>query len=409
MNEIANMNVQYVETSKLRPNKENIFDPIVGVEYDDFKTSIRLRGVVEPLMVVRQDGFYVVHCGHNRLRAAQELGILELPCQLVNSDVAEETATETEICRRHMTSEKRSEMLKLKADQQNLRQQKMLEEKLHPEFLRLHNEGVLPNLRHIMQLTLEEQGDLLKALAVEVEVEVIKTKEVPVPVAVVGETSGDSTEELKLALKENKELSGELNKIKERKNELETDLAAKVVEQNKIKAAAAELVKTYNKERAELEAALEAAKTNANEAVMAELKAELAEKQKSFVDMTHIVAERQEQIDELQGDILKLKDQVTSKEIAAKASTMARMDIQKQLEKERERFSSPALLQRRLDTVVAELDTLLDNVIHYPWDAATLAATEKTGAVIEGKIAKIIAKIRETVQGDTVVQLKMVK
>lgn len=70
-----------LKTEKLKPHPQNTFyfDDIEGVKWNEFKESIRINGVIEPL-IVAQD--YIIVSGHQRLRAAGELELLELPCEI---------------------------------------------------------------------------------------------------------------------------------------------------------------------------------------------------------------------------------------------------------------------------------------------------------------------------------------
>lgn len=66
---------------KKHPRNEEFFDDIYGQRWDDFKESVRRRGIVEPI-VVTQD--LMVVSGHQRVRACEEMGILEIPCRITH-------------------------------------------------------------------------------------------------------------------------------------------------------------------------------------------------------------------------------------------------------------------------------------------------------------------------------------
>jgi len=73
------MDVVMIETTKLRPHPKNeeLYSTTTGEEWDAFVASVRSEGVLQPLVVTPD---YRVVSGHRRHRAAQELGISELPC-----------------------------------------------------------------------------------------------------------------------------------------------------------------------------------------------------------------------------------------------------------------------------------------------------------------------------------------
>ena len=72
-----------VATRRLRPHEENT--KIYGVKdsVDDLVKSIRAFGILDPLIITR-DGKVI--SGHRRLRAAEELGILEVPVRVFESE-----------------------------------------------------------------------------------------------------------------------------------------------------------------------------------------------------------------------------------------------------------------------------------------------------------------------------------
>lgn len=105
-------------------------------------------------------------------------------------------------------------------------------------------------------------------------------------------------------------------------------------ELEKSRDAAAKLVKHYEKEKKKLCEELEAAKANADEAVKADLQKELEESQQNLVEMSKAGKEKDKKNDKLKEDIAKLKDQVMAREGDAKATIMARMDMEIAIKKE---------------------------------------------------------------------------
>ena len=73
--------MQMIEVSKLKPHPRNkeFFDDITGDKWEDFKKSIIRRGIVEPVVVTAD---LTIVSGHQRWRAAKELHILEIPCNI---------------------------------------------------------------------------------------------------------------------------------------------------------------------------------------------------------------------------------------------------------------------------------------------------------------------------------------
>jgi ParB family chromosome partitioning protein len=68
-----------VELLKAHPRNKEFFDDIEGDKWQDFVESIKTSGIIQPLVVTDD---YVVISGHQRLKAAKELGLTEVPCEV---------------------------------------------------------------------------------------------------------------------------------------------------------------------------------------------------------------------------------------------------------------------------------------------------------------------------------------
>lgn len=68
-----------IEQLTKHPRNEEFFDDISGSRWEDFKESIIRRGVVEPIVVTQE---LLVVSGHQRVRACEEMGILDIPCRI---------------------------------------------------------------------------------------------------------------------------------------------------------------------------------------------------------------------------------------------------------------------------------------------------------------------------------------
>ncbi|WP_243700556.1 ParB/RepB/Spo0J family partition protein [Caldanaerobacter subterraneus] len=72
-----------VSLLKEHPRNKEFFDDIQGQAWQDFLESIKTSGIITPLIVTRnEDETYTVISGSQRLRAAKELGIEEVPCEV---------------------------------------------------------------------------------------------------------------------------------------------------------------------------------------------------------------------------------------------------------------------------------------------------------------------------------------
>jgi ParB family transcriptional regulator, chromosome partitioning protein len=77
---------------EIKPNKEQPRKTFVNEKLEELAASIREKGIIQPLVVVRKAGHYELIAGERRWRAAQEAGLREVP--VVIQDVSEETALE---------------------------------------------------------------------------------------------------------------------------------------------------------------------------------------------------------------------------------------------------------------------------------------------------------------------------
>ncbi|MGH2331153.1 ParB N-terminal domain-containing protein [Thermoanaerobacter mathranii] len=73
--------MQMVDVNLLKehPSNREFFDDIQGERWQEFVESIKTSGIIVPL-IITQD--YVVISGNQRLKAARELGLKEVPCEV---------------------------------------------------------------------------------------------------------------------------------------------------------------------------------------------------------------------------------------------------------------------------------------------------------------------------------------
>ena len=77
---------------EIKPNKEQPRKTFVNEKLEELANSIREKGIIQPLVVVKKAGHYELIAGERRWRAAQKAGLREVP--VVIQDVSEETALE---------------------------------------------------------------------------------------------------------------------------------------------------------------------------------------------------------------------------------------------------------------------------------------------------------------------------
>ena len=77
---------------EIRPNKEQPRKTFVNEKLEELAASIREKGIIQPLVVLRRDGHYELIAGERRWRAAQKAGLREVP--VVIQDVSDDVALE---------------------------------------------------------------------------------------------------------------------------------------------------------------------------------------------------------------------------------------------------------------------------------------------------------------------------
>jgi ParB family chromosome partitioning protein len=77
---------------EIRPNKDQPRKTFVNAKLEELAASIREKGIIQPLVVLRREGHYELIAGERRWRAAQKAGLHEVP--VVIQDVSDETALE---------------------------------------------------------------------------------------------------------------------------------------------------------------------------------------------------------------------------------------------------------------------------------------------------------------------------
>lgn len=75
---------QLIPVNQIRPNEEQPRKTIGDLS--GLKASIREKGIIEPIVIRRHEGKYLIVSGERRYRAALELGLDRLPCIIRTSD-----------------------------------------------------------------------------------------------------------------------------------------------------------------------------------------------------------------------------------------------------------------------------------------------------------------------------------
>jgi ParB family chromosome partitioning protein len=101
-NENENILVQEIPLDRIQPSANNPRGSIDSRSLSELAESIRVHGVLQPILVRRvTDGSFEIICGERRFKASQAIGTPTIPARIVNlSDIeALETATVENILR----------------------------------------------------------------------------------------------------------------------------------------------------------------------------------------------------------------------------------------------------------------------------------------------------------------------
>ena len=83
--------VVFLPAKAIRPNPAQPRELFRQEELSDLAESIRQHGILQPLSVRRVGVQYELIAGERRLRAAQQAGLTEIPCIIMNMDEREST------------------------------------------------------------------------------------------------------------------------------------------------------------------------------------------------------------------------------------------------------------------------------------------------------------------------------
>jgi len=77
--ELTREGFRYIPLEAIKPNPHQPRARIQEADVKELSASIREKGVIEPVIVRRADGQFILACGERRFRAAQLAGVREIP------------------------------------------------------------------------------------------------------------------------------------------------------------------------------------------------------------------------------------------------------------------------------------------------------------------------------------------
>ena len=95
---------------------EKFFEPLSTETFQKLVKSIQGSGVLQELIVKESKGYYTLLAGFNRLRAAKEVGLREVPCRVVPEKDMANAIFDTDLLRRQLTEKDIEKHLKEKTN-----------------------------------------------------------------------------------------------------------------------------------------------------------------------------------------------------------------------------------------------------------------------------------------------------
>lgn len=78
--------IQSVKVIEIEPNKDQPRRSFPTESIEELAKSIEKYGVIQPIIVTKQDGYYEIVAGERRWRAAKKAGLKEMPCIVREDD-----------------------------------------------------------------------------------------------------------------------------------------------------------------------------------------------------------------------------------------------------------------------------------------------------------------------------------
>jgi len=359
------MMIMYVETDRLKPNPNNLFDPLPPDEYQELKCSINKYGVKEPLIVCHNtnNGYYTILCGHNRQRAAIDLSIPTLPCILVQTEEAE-TVIDTEIYRRMLTKEQRRELIAKKDAIQKEAISRYLEANLLPALKTKYEDGMLKieTALRLAGLPANTQSEAYNAMVNAQETVIIKP--------------ADPEQQARHA----QEVASMQKQVDEHKSEAETlkaqmkDMERRLRDLNKQKDKAREMIEEQQENIARLK---EQSYQEAKESLRAEVEDRIRQARQQIDEANRAVGEKNMEIDRLHEEIERQKRRVFDTETLVKSAEVSAKMFRDDCVAKLKLLYSPKIIKTSLDNFEHSMGCLASYLSsNYAWDDQTMEEVE---------------------------------
>jgi len=356
----------YVETDRLKPNPDNMFDPLPPDEYQDLKLSISKHGIRDALIICRNttNGDYTIICGHNRHRAAKELSLQTLPCVLVRTDEVG-AVLDTELYRRMLTKEQRKELIAKKNAVHKAAIDKYLEKNLISSLKNLVSEDKLS----------AETALRLAALSASAQAEAFDAMQKATQETVIIEPA-DPEQEARHA-QEVASIQAEAEQHKVAAETLKAqmkDMERRLRDLSKQKDKAREMIEEQQDNIARLK---EQSYQEAKESLRAEVEDRIRQARQQIDEANRAVGEKNMEIDRLHEEIERQKRRVFDTETLVKSAEVSAKMFRDDCVAKLKLLYTPKIIKTSLDNFEHSMGCLASYLSsNYAWDDQTMEEVE---------------------------------
>lgn len=357
---------------KERQEYKELFSPLSESEYEDLRDSIREAGILNDLILEKNEEGYIILSGHHRKAVAQELGLEEVPCSLAETRGEILEALFDNASRRQMTEAERKEKVKEKQKVQD----RIYEESLIPELYEFYKEGKIDR-RSADEFLCEDpelQRSIFYALSVErpvVPQELLEKHE---------------HEIASIEARHKEDLDAERKKLdaaEAEKKKAQQALVKNGQELEEIKERARDTLARYEKNKEQI-----------TKEVKREVEKELKDLKKERETREAAVKAKQDEVAALNGEIETLKNRIYGydSQVALWRHEIAR--VVEKYDKNIAYYSNPALIEIQLQVISEFVESLVRFSECHKWDAEASRTVERYQKSIGDLLQKLVRQVK---------------
>ncbi|MBW6486025.1 MAG: ParB N-terminal domain-containing protein [Syntrophobacterales bacterium] len=382
-----------ISRDKIHTDPANPFPPLSEQQYNELYSSIKEHGIIEPLIVAKDhdnEPTYVAVAGNHRLKIAEELGIPELQCMVIEADELE-AAYDTELYRRALTSEERKFYAKKIREITKQKHEEKIKDSLIEELYQLYAQGEISSVevRLFCGLPKEDQQKLY---------ETMQTRFATKPEPVVTSMTEQDVQTQQKAQEQEKAHQEEIEKAKQKQAQLEARMKALDAEKREAERERDDLerrnkdAKRLLKDKIEeLEELRDQSTARAAETLKEEVSQQIISIQTQVTRSATAIKEKDQEIDRLKEERDKAKRDLRDNEAKINTVWLAARMYYDSCKDAMNIIFRPDMLRKRITNVKSELE-MLDTV----WNSYDI--DEKVRNEVLEALGNIQKKVNELVR-----------